>query len=79
MTRRAAGSVFIAIAAFLHGIHYLAAAIFSSGVHSWNAGLFQAMLQYTAPGLNFWSKIALAAGVLYLLWAEVEAFQQKKG
>ncbi|BCV20196.1 hypothetical protein [Moorella sp. Hama-1] len=78
MSKRTAGVVFLAIAAFLQGIHYLAAAIFGSGVSSWNKDLFRAMLGYTAPGLVIWINIALAAGIIYLLWAEIEAWRQKK-
>ncbi|QGP92242.1 hypothetical protein MGLY_16080 [Neomoorella glycerini] len=60
------------------GIHYLAAAIFGSGVSSWSKDLFRSMLGYTAPGLTAWAKIALAGGIIYLLWAEIEAWRPKK-
>ncbi|GEA14766.1 hypothetical protein E308F_10080 [Moorella sp. E308F] len=78
MSKRTAGISLLAIAAFLHGIHYLAAAIFASGVSSWSKDLFRSMLGYTAPGLAGWAKIALAVGIIYLFWAEVEAWRQKK-
>ncbi|MBC7324265.1 MAG: hypothetical protein H5T99_02985 [Moorella sp. (in: Bacteria)] len=77
MSRRTAGVILLAIAAFLHSTHYLAAALFGSGVTSWNTDLFQAMLRYTAPGLTLWIRIALLSGVIYLLWAEIEVWRQK--
>ncbi|WP_406677619.1 hypothetical protein [Moorella sp. ACPs] len=78
MSKRTAGISLLAIAAFLHGIHYLAAAIFGSGVSSWSNDLFRSMLGYTAPGIAAWAKIALAGGIIYLLWAEIETWRPKK-
>jgi len=34
--------------------------------------MFNIMLQYVGTGLVTWSVIALACGIGYLIWAEVE-------
>lgn len=75
MSRRIAGISLLGIAALLYATRYLAAAIFGSGVASWDADLFRAMLQYVGGGLTTWSTVALVAGLLYLLWAEIAAFR----
>lgn len=72
MSRRTISAVLLAISALLYATRYLAAAIFGSAMSSHNAELFEAMLQYTGQGLVTWSRIALVAGVIYLVWAEVD-------
>lgn len=71
MTKRGAGIGLIAVAAFLFAMKYVSAAIFGSGVLSWDASLFNAMLQYVGPGLSNWARIALVAGVGYVVWGEI--------
>lgn len=78
MSRRATGTAFCAIAALLYASRYLAAAIFGSGVAGWNADLFQAMLQYVGSPLVRLSVWSLAAGIVYLAWAEYEAWTGQK-
>lgn len=73
MSRRAAGVRLLAVAAILYSTRYLAAAIFGSGISSWDADLFRAMLQYVGQGPGTWSLAALVAGIIYLVWAELEA------
>ncbi|MFD0712822.1 hypothetical protein [Paenibacillus sp. GCM10027626] len=77
MSKRATGVVFICIAAFLYGMRYVSAAIFGSNVTSWSAELFDSLLSYIGNGLLIWSIISLAAGVIYLLWAEQDKKQGK--
>ena len=77
MSRRAAGISLIAVSALLYAARYLAAAIFGSGVSSWSSDLFQAMLHNVGRGLATWSLIALVAGILYLVWAEVGEFLKR--
>jgi hypothetical protein len=62
----------LAVAALLYSTRYLAAAIFGSGISSWDADLFRAMLEYVGKGPVTWSLAALVAGIVYLVWAEVE-------
>lgn len=71
MNRRAAGVNLLAIAAGLYASRYVSAAIFGSNVGSWDAALFGAMLQYVGTPLQTLSILAAAAGVAYLVWAEV--------
>ncbi len=78
MSRRAAGISLIAISALLFASRYLAAAIFGSSITSWNADLFNGMLQYVGPDLVRWSIVSLVAGILYLVWAEIQTYQDGK-
>ncbi|MDD2251917.1 MAG: hypothetical protein PHQ10_03005 [Dehalococcoidales bacterium] len=71
MGRRAAGVGLCFIAAFLYSARYITAAIFGSGVSSWSAELFDTMLQYVGNSLTTLSIIALAAGIVYLVLAEI--------
>lgn len=73
MSRRTTGVMLVAVAAQLFSMRYLAAAIFGSGISSWSSELFNAMLQYVGPALLTWSRIALVAGLVYLVWVEIEA------
>ena len=60
------------VAAFLYAARFITAAIFGSGVTSWNAELFQALLEYVGPELTLAAAAALAVGLVYLIWAEIE-------
>ena len=71
MGRRAAGVGLCFIAAFLYSSRYITAAIFGSGVSSWSAELFDTMLQYVGNSITTLSIIALAAGIVYLVLAEI--------
>jgi len=71
MSRRTAGVFFCFIAAFLYAARHLSAAIFGSGVSSWNRELYNAMLQYVGNTLTVLSIVALIAGIIYLILAEL--------
>lgn len=73
MSRRITGTVLLLISALLYAARYLSAAIYGSSIPSdWSADIFDAMLQYVGQGLVTWSLVALIAGVVYLIWAEVD-------
>ena len=69
----------LAIAAFLYAARYIAAAIFGSGVLSWDRELFQALLQYVGNGPLVLGVIAAVLGIVYLVWAELEARAEPRG
>ena len=76
MSRRTTGVMLLFVAAMLYSTRYLAAAIFGPSLQGrWNADLFSAMLQYVGRDLVTWSLVALVAGLVYLIWAEVEAIR----
>ena len=75
MSRRTTGVMFLFVAALLYSTRYLAAAIFGSGISSWSSQLFNAMLLNVGPGFLTWSRIAFVAGLVYLVWAEVESIR----
>lgn len=77
MNRRTTGIFLLMISAFLYGVRYLSAAIFGSNVSSWNSDLFNAMLNYVGNGPKNLSIIALIVGLIYLIWAEIEALNNK--
>ena len=77
MSRRAAGIVLLVCAAGMDAARYLTAAVFGSNVSSWNAELFQALLQYVGGGLVVWRWVLMIAGIVFLVWAEVQAFHQR--
>ena len=78
MSRRTTGTLLIVTSAVLYVAHYLAAAIYGSSSPGWSSELFDAMRQYVGTELVTWSIIALSAGILYLAWAEIEAFQRSR-
>lgn len=78
MSRRATGAVLLIVSAMLYATRYLAAAIMGSSLSGWSADLFSALLQYVGRGPGTWSLVALAAGAVYLLWAELEARARKE-
>jgi hypothetical protein len=78
MSRRTAGVFFILIAALLYASRYLSAAIYGSNQSSWNSQLFNGLLQYVGNGLTAWAVVALIVGIVFLVWAEIEARKEKK-
>lgn len=78
MSRRTAGVIFILIAAFLYATYYLCAAIYGSSSINWNEVMFGILLDSVGTKLISISKISLSAGVIYLVWAEIEAYWIKK-
>ena len=79
MSRRGAGVSLVALAGVLYAARYLSAAIFASSGQSWNAETFRAMLGYVGSALLWWSALALAAGVAYLVWGEVQEVMSQRG
>ena len=77
MSRRATGTILLMISAILYSVRYLSAAIFGSGVSSWDQGLFNAMLEYVGDSPKNLSVLALIAGIIYLIWAEIEGTNKK--
>jgi hypothetical protein len=73
MHKRTAGIILLCISAFLYGIRYVSAAIFGSNVSSWDSQLFDAMLDYVGKGPLVLSVLALIAGIVYLIIAELES------
>jgi hypothetical protein len=73
MNKRSAGIILICISAFLYGIRYVSAAIFGSNVSSWDSQLFDEMLHYVGIGPLVLSVLALIAGIVYLIIAELES------
>jgi hypothetical protein len=77
MTRRSTGNTLIAISALLYSTHRLTAAIYGSSTTGWDSDFYQALLEYVGQELLVWSLVALIAGILYLIWAEV--YEMKSG
>lgn len=71
MSRRTTGTLLIVVSAALYATRYLTAAIFGSSLTNWSTDLFNAMLEYVGPELVTWSVIALVAGLIYLVGAEI--------
>lgn len=78
MKRRTTGTLLLVTAALLYSTRYIAAAIFGSGMMGWSPENFRALMYYVGPDLTNWSVAALVFGVLYLVWAEVEAIKHSK-
>lgn len=72
MNKRAAGVVFVCVAAFLYASRYITAAIYMSGTVSWDAELFSSGLEYVGNPLLILSVISLIIGCIYLFFAETE-------
>lgn len=72
INRRFAGVVFCFISAFLFSMRYISAAIFGSNVSSWSSELFNIMFKSIGNELTTASVIALIAGIIYLILAEIE-------
>ena len=72
MNRRITGAIFCLIAGLLFAARYIAAAVFMSNVSSWDSDLFAAGLEHQGPALLILSIISLIAGIIYLVWAEME-------
>ena len=73
MQKRTVGIILLCISAFLYGLRYLSAAIFGSNVDSWSRSIFTDMLDYVGIGPLVLSVIALIAGIIYLISAELES------
>jgi hypothetical protein len=78
MSRRTTGTFLIGISAILYATRYLTAAIFGSGMMGWNQENFRALLYYVGTDLVIWGMVALVFGVVYILWAEIDAFRISK-
>ena len=72
MNNKGVGAVFCLIAAFLMAAKYLSAAIFMSGVLSRDRELFQYGLHYVGAPLTVLAVIALAVGLLFLVWGIIQ-------
>lgn len=72
MNKRGKGTLFCLIAGLLFSARYISAAVFMSNVTSWDEILFTSGLEYQANGLLISSFISLMAGVIYLIWSEME-------
>ena len=79
MNKRAAGVVFICVAAFLYASRYIVAAIYMSGVLSWDAELFSNGLEYVGSSLLILSIISLVVGCIYLFFAETAHLDDEVG
>ena len=78
MSRRTTGALLIITSAILYASRYLAAAIYSSSFPGWSRDMFQDMLEYVGHGPVIWGIVALAAGIGYLVWAEVEEVSRSR-
>lgn len=77
MNKRGAGVVFCLIAALLFSARYITAAIFMNNPSSWSDVLFASGLCYQGSALLTLSVISLLAGVVYLVWAEIEEWKRR--
>ncbi len=73
MNRRAAGTVFCAIAAFLYGCRYVATAILMSNSAEWSKEIVNQFLSYIGSPLLIASIISLIVGAIYLYMGELES------
>ena len=73
MNRRATGTVFCAIAAFLYGCRYIATAILMSNSAEWSKEIVNQFLSYIGSSLLVVSIISLVVGVIYLYFGERES------
>lgn len=72
MNRRGTGVVFCLIGALLFAARYITAAIFMSNVSSWDSMLFSSGLEHQGNGLLIFSVLSFVAGIVYLVWAEID-------
>ncbi|MFE0566442.1 hypothetical protein ACFW1D_28780 [Priestia megaterium] len=70
MNKRAAGCLFIFLAALFICAKFMSAAIYSSSEASWSSGTFKDQLHEIGPTLNILSIISLIIGIVYLYFAE---------
>ena len=77
MSRRTSGTILLLISGILYATRYVSAAIFGSSFTSWSTNIFNSLLQYLGKGLISWSTAALIVGIIYLVWAEIEALRSK--
>ncbi|MDO3679835.1 hypothetical protein [Paenibacillus ehimensis] len=79
VSRRAAGVILLAISAFLTGVKYLTASIYSTSLPNsvYGADSFKQWLDYVGGNLTTYSIIALIAGIIYLILAEIYDFDKR--
>ncbi len=74
MSRRATGTAFFGIAAFLFGIPYIAAAIYisSANLSEFGSEVYMRWMGYIGSLPWVLAGVALIIGIGYLVWAEFE-------
>jgi hypothetical protein len=79
MSRRAAGVTFCAIAAFLFGLRYVVAAQLFGGMHpgAIDTNTLDLYLSYAGTPLLTASTVALIAGIVFLIFAEIDDFRRR--
>ena len=77
MNRRGAGIQLLAIATTLYVSRFVSAAIYGSSATYWNNELFQSMLKYIGNMPQTLSIIAALAGIIYLVWGEIDELRKK--
>ena len=70
MSRRTAGAIFCAIAAFLFAVRYFAALMLYMQAGTYSDDAFAQWLSYTSALPWVLAAIALGVGIGYLAWAE---------
>jgi len=76
MNKRGTGVVFCLIAALLFAAKHITTALYVTGMSSANSVLSLAALDYKGTALLIFSIISLVVGVAYIVWAEIEAYQE---
>jgi hypothetical protein len=77
MSRRATGVSLIAISVLIYIARMLAAAISGSGLNTLSDNVFQTLLDNVGQEPVIFSIIALIAGLVYLLLAEVDDYRKR--
>ena len=70
MNKRAAGVMFIFLAAIFICTKFISAAIYASSEAAWNAGIFKDQLKEIGNTLDILSILSLIVGIIYLYFAE---------
>ena len=78
MNNKGVGAVFCLIAAILMAAKYVSAAVYLSGSVSRNNELFHLGLEYVGSPLSAAAVIALAIGVVFLIWGIVQDVNASK-
>ena len=76
MNRRGAGIGLLGIGAALYTGRYIGAAIIAQEMNIW-AGHFDNALDIIGPAPLYWSIAATAAGIIYLISAEMQMYTNK--
>lgn len=76
--KRLAGAIFCLIAALLEAGRYIAAAVYVSGMTTWSSDMFATGLEYVGDTLKYLAIAALAVGILYIVWGELDERKQTK-